>query len=90
MNIQLTALEARVIGSLIEKAITTPDQLQTDIVFDISGAQIGDVVTSRFTAMMTDADGLSAQATAAVEILIIHHRPPPPPPPPPPLEVLDE
>jgi uncharacterized protein len=26
MNIQLTALEARVIGSLIEKAITTPDQ----------------------------------------------------------------
>jgi uncharacterized protein len=26
MNVQLTALEARVIGSLIEKAITTPDQ----------------------------------------------------------------
>ena len=26
MNMQLTALEARVIGSLIEKAITTPDQ----------------------------------------------------------------
>ena len=26
MNINLTALEARVIGSLIEKAITTPDQ----------------------------------------------------------------
>jgi uncharacterized protein YceH (UPF0502 family) len=26
MNIQFTALEARVIGSLIEKAITTPDQ----------------------------------------------------------------
>ncbi|HKQ14759.1 MAG TPA: DUF480 domain-containing protein, partial [Steroidobacteraceae bacterium] len=26
MNILLTALEARVIGSLIEKAITTPDQ----------------------------------------------------------------
>jgi uncharacterized protein YceH (UPF0502 family) len=26
MNIQLSALEARVIGSLIEKAITTPDQ----------------------------------------------------------------
>lgn len=26
MNIQLTALEARLIGSLIEKAITTPDQ----------------------------------------------------------------
>src|ERR1044072_3342204 len=26
MNVHLTALEARVIGSLIEKAITTPDQ----------------------------------------------------------------
>ena len=26
MNIQLSALEARIIGSLIEKAITTPDQ----------------------------------------------------------------
>jgi uncharacterized protein len=26
MNIQLTALEARVIGSLMEKAVTTPDQ----------------------------------------------------------------
>ena len=26
MNIELTALEARVIGCLIEKAITTPDQ----------------------------------------------------------------
>jgi uncharacterized protein len=31
MNIQLTALEARVIGSLIEKAITTPDQYPLSI-----------------------------------------------------------
>ena len=26
MNIRLTAIEARIIGSLIEKQITTPDQ----------------------------------------------------------------
>lgn len=83
-------LPAQVLAWTGDPDVSSPDQLETDVVFDISDAEIGDVVVFKLLATMTDADGLKAKARATIEIVITHDRPHPPPPPPPPPVILDE